>query len=206
MIQTIPYNSLRSLPAKMRQSLPFIRKPYWVHELNLMLALCWLAQKKWYKLSVSVLVDLRLVTVHLVSIPRLFPAANNCSVLEELFISTVSGVVAFRFKDTLVRIYNVNTLDLATFVFHFAIYNKGKEHMTLGQIKVSSHYESETSVWYLQWINVNCEGFSDNKGLLFPWKVGPVHLMRGSRVRNFVCSLSKENTRGKKFKLLCSNE
>ena len=71
--------------------------------------------------------------------------------------------------------------------------------MTLGQIKVSSHYESETSVWYLQWINVHCEGFSDNKEVLFPCKVAPLHLMRGSGVRNFVYSLSKEFSRGEEI-------
>ena len=41
--------------------------------------------------------------------------------------------------------------------------------------------------------------FSDNKEVLFPCKVAPLHLMRGSGVRNFVYSLSKEFSRGEEI-------
>ena len=42
-----------SLSTKMNQSHLLTLKSYWFHEKNLMLAFCWLAQKKWYELPVS---------------------------------------------------------------------------------------------------------------------------------------------------------
>ena len=41
------------LPAKILQSHLLTLKSYWVHEKNLLMTCWWLAQKKWYKLSVS---------------------------------------------------------------------------------------------------------------------------------------------------------
>ena len=44
---------LFSLPAKILQSYLLTLKSYWVHEKNLLTPCWWLAQKKWYELSVS---------------------------------------------------------------------------------------------------------------------------------------------------------